>query len=704
VTAAFTGDAGFFPRLRPDLAIIEQLFKGETSYVVKDPTTRKYFRFGAVEIAVMRSFDGRRTPDEIARALAEQGLRIPARTVEGFARKLSAVGVLERTLVERTTLELERLRAERRRRRQPKLFRGELLRMRWAMGDPDALFNKLLPLIRWAFTPAFLALSVVLFVAYFGVLAARWGEFSHTVVQLYSLGNLTFGAVMVLWLTALVVILIHELGHGFTCKHFGGEVHEMGFMLVYFQPAFYCNVTDAWSFPEVRSRLWVTAAGSWIQFVVASLAALTWTVVRPGTLVSEIAVAAMLIGGGTTILTNMNPLIPLDGYFALADWLEIPNLRQRAQAYVGWWMRRHALRLETPEPAVSDRERKVFLVYGALAACYVALLFTVIGMWVAGWARAALGALGVVIVLASIFAMARRRIAEWGRAALLAVRTRRAERKGGRWEGGWKRIAGVAVIVVLIASFVMAIIPWNLTASGRFVLAPVRTFDLVAPDSGVVAEVFVREGTRVPAGAPVARIVVWPLERELVAAARAVDSLSVVASRARALNQAAVVARLEDERAAASARLMGLRARVDALTLRARWAGVVTTAHVEEQRGRYVGAGTRILSIATVDSLEARIALEGAGATRVHVGQTVRLVNLADPGSSIVAVLGGVSPAGRGGEGQDAGAIEARVPVRSDGEWRAAATGDAKVEIQRSSLLFALWWAMRQKVRGDILL
>ena len=52
----------------------------------------------------------------------------------------------------------------------------------------------------------------------------------------------------------------------------------------------------------------------------------------------------------------------------------------------------------------------------------------------------------------------------------------------------------------------------------------------------------------------------------------------------------------------------------------------------------------------------------------------------------------------------DAGAIEARVPIRTEGAWRAAATGEAKVEIQRSSLLGAMWWAVRQRVRGDILL
>ena len=143
------------PRLRPDLAIVEQVFRGETSFVVKDPATHKYFRFRPVEVGVMRHFDGRRTPDEIAAALAEQGLKLTGRAVEGFARKLASIGLLERTLAERTTLEVERLRAERRRRRRQSLFRGELMRMRWSLGDPDQMFNRTMPALRWMFTPGF---------------------------------------------------------------------------------------------------------------------------------------------------------------------------------------------------------------------------------------------------------------------------------------------------------------------------------------------------------------------------------------------------------------------------------------------------------------------------------------------------------------------------------------------------------------------
>src|SRR5947207_3968736 len=340
-------DAG--PRLRSELSIIEQIYRGETSYVVKDPTAQKYFRFGATEVRVMRCFDGR-TPAQIAAALATEGLRVSIEALEGFARKLASAGFLERSLAERSTLQMERLRAQRRKRQRRALFRGELLRMRWSFGDPDALLTRTLPHLRWMFTPGFIAASVLLFALYFVILGQNWAAFSAALASTYSLHTVTVGNVIVLWLTGCAVILVHELGHGFTCKYFGGEVRELGVMMIYFQPAFYCNVSDAWSFPQRRARLWVTAAGSWIQIVVASAAAVVWWAAAPGTLVANVCVAAMLIGGITTVFTNMNPLIPLDGYFALTDWLEIPNLRQRALAHFSWWLKRRVFRLELPEP------------------------------------------------------------------------------------------------------------------------------------------------------------------------------------------------------------------------------------------------------------------------------------------------------------------------------------------------------------------
>ena len=54
------------PALRAGVALIEQVYRGETSYLVKDPTTRKYFRFQPAEAAVIRSFTGSRSVEEIA--------------------------------------------------------------------------------------------------------------------------------------------------------------------------------------------------------------------------------------------------------------------------------------------------------------------------------------------------------------------------------------------------------------------------------------------------------------------------------------------------------------------------------------------------------------------------------------------------------------------------------------------------------------
>ena len=681
------------PRLRPDLAIVEQVFRGETSFVVKDPATHKYFRFRPVEVGVMRHFDGRRTPDEIAAALTEQGLKLTGRAVEGFARKLASIGLLERTLADRTTLELERMRADRRRRRRPALFRGELMRMRWSLGDPDRVFDWMMPALRWMFTPAFIAGSIIAFAGYFFILGATWTAFSRRVVELYSLGSLTVGTVVELWVTGLVVILIHELGHGFTCKHFGGEVHEMGFMLIYFQPAFYCNVNDAWSFPALRARLWVTAAGSWIQLLVASVAAVVWYVLRPGTLASDLAVAAMLVGGATTIVTNANPLIPLDGYFALTDWLEIPNLRVRALGYFGWWLRHHVLRIELPEPPVSDREKRVFLLYGALAVCYIATLFTIVGLWLMGRARAALGAIGVAISLALVILLARRAIVEWGRAIAMGVRGWRAAHAGTRW---WRWPVGTFVGLLLV----LALLPWTLTTSGRFVVAPLSTMDVTAPDSGIVAQVLVREGVEVTTGAPLVRIIDRGLEREVLAAARAVDSLSVAMSRARAAQSSAVAERLDAERAQAVAQFAALQSRMDALVVRARWTGVVTTPRVQEIEGRRVSAGDVIMHVSSLDTLEARVALARAGASSVVPGQVVHLIAYGDAANPVDATVSGVARAGDRREGT----IEVRVPVRRDSGWRAGATGEASVELRRSTALAALWWNVRQRLRNDLLI
>ena len=79
------------PKLRPDLVLVEQTYRGEQSFIVKDPESRKYFRFRPVEIGVMQVLDGTRTTAEAAAQLLEQGIRVSVAAVEGFAAILVAV-------------------------------------------------------------------------------------------------------------------------------------------------------------------------------------------------------------------------------------------------------------------------------------------------------------------------------------------------------------------------------------------------------------------------------------------------------------------------------------------------------------------------------------------------------------------------------------------------------------------------------------
>ena len=165
------------PKLRADLTVVEQTYRGEQSYIVKDPKSRKYFRFRPVEVNVIQRFDGLRSAAEVAAALTEEGLRVSAAAVEGFAGKLKAMGLLERTVGERSVLMMERLRAQRRQRLGGGgLHQGDIFRIRWSMGDPDHFMDRTIPYLRWMFTRSFLIASVFLFAVYLLVIALKWPE------------------------------------------------------------------------------------------------------------------------------------------------------------------------------------------------------------------------------------------------------------------------------------------------------------------------------------------------------------------------------------------------------------------------------------------------------------------------------------------------------------------------------------------------
>lgn len=351
------------PILRRDLLISPHTNEGATTFVIKDPIARRFFRFGEVEHSIARRLDGATTLETVRESVEREfGVRITAETVQQFVDELRRIGLLQSDQLPDRECHHHRRRVT-----------ANPLYIRLKAFDPDRLFDRVVNRVWFFFTPWFVLIWLMTLVAALAIVVADWDEIVRDLRQLYR-----FDALLLAWIAVLVVTTAHEFAHGLTCKHFGGEVREIGFLLLYFQPAFYCNISDAWLFPEKSKRLWVTFAGAFFETFVWSLATLTWRVTERDTLPNFLAMIVMA-SSGIKSLFNLNPLIKLDGYYLLSDYLEIPNLRQRSTAYLKSIVRR-LWQSTTEALEVTRRERRIYVTYGMLAVAYSSWLLGVVAL------------------------------------------------------------------------------------------------------------------------------------------------------------------------------------------------------------------------------------------------------------------------------------------------------------------------------------
>jgi multidrug efflux pump subunit AcrA (membrane-fusion protein) len=220
----------------------------------------------------------------------------------------------------------------------------------------------------------------------------------------------------------------------------------------------------------------------------------------------------------------------------------------------------------------------------------------------------------------------------------------------------------------------------------------------VAPDSGLVVEMLVREGSRVAPGAELVLIRNLELERDVVATSLAVNSLGVRVAQARATGREGDVARLAAQARAEAARLGGMQDRVRSLVIRASEGGVVASPRPDTLIGRTVSLGDTLLRLAG-EGVEARIALAGAGASLAREGQRVRLISHADRTYRVEASLTSVAASA-----SHDGLVESRVRLAGADALRPGMTGEARITLRESNIWGALWWAIRSRIRTDVLL
>ena len=387
--------AGLRPRLAAGLRIERHRYGGWPWYVLKDPVTGKTHRLSPNAFALIDRFDGSTTVEqawsELARTLG------PDTPSQGDV--LQVIGQMHGAdvLLADVPPDLSEM-AERRGKQDRQLLKQNLMgpmSFRVPLYDPDRLLARSLPLVRWLIGPLGVALWLGLMAVSLVLLAQDWDEVTNSVTdQVLSFGNLALIAI-----AYVPIKLLHEFGHGWVAKRYGAEVHETGVMFLVFMPVPYVDASAAAALRSKWQRIFVSAAGIMVETTLAAIAFLIWREIEPG-MERALLFNIMLIGGISTVLVNGNPLLRFDGYFVLADLLEVPNLAQRANTWWAeqWQRRAYGAEEVVPKPATAF-EAGVFGLYAP--AAFVYRIF--ISLTIAVFLIARLFGLGVAFAIWSFF-------------------------------------------------------------------------------------------------------------------------------------------------------------------------------------------------------------------------------------------------------------------------------------------------------------
>lgn len=385
--------ADLTPRLRAHVRISRHRYRGQLWYVLQDASTARYHRFTAAAHFVIGLMDGRRKLHAIWEAAnAEYGDEAPTQDeVIQLLGQLHAGDILQCDIPP-DSMDLFR-RYERDRLTKMKRRLISPLAIRIPVFDPERLLERFMPMVSPLFSVAGLFVWMLVVGAGIVLAVSHWADLTHNVSdRVLNTHNL-----ILMWVSFPFVKVLHELGHAFATKHWGGEVHEMGISLLVLTPVPYVDASASSAFSDKRKRILVSAAGMMVELFIAALALFVWLNIESG-LVSALLFNVMFIGGVSTIFFNANPLLRFDGYYILADTIEIPNLGGRAQQYLGYLCQRYLFDVGSAEsPVTAAGERGWFVFYGVAAFLYrifitffivlfVASKFFIVGVLLAEWA------------------------------------------------------------------------------------------------------------------------------------------------------------------------------------------------------------------------------------------------------------------------------------------------------------------------------
>lgn len=570
-------------KLRPSAQISRQHYRGERWYVVRDPAGNQYHRLSAAAYRFVGLLDGSRTVAE-AWELAGGVLADDAPTqpeVVQILSQLHAANLLEADITPDSGVLLRRHKQMQKRRIQGRLM--NFLFPRIPLWDLDRFLLRWMPIMRLFLSKFGTMLWLGVIIAAIAAIAPHWDKLSKGAENAMQPGNWPF-----LWATFVLIKLIHELGHAFTCRRFGGEVHELGIMFLVFVPAPYVDASSAWSLPSKWQRILVGAGGMIFELFVAAICAFVWLQTNPNTLVNQLAYNTMLIASVSTVIFNANPLLRYDGYYMLSDWLEIPNLRQKSMDYSLGLIKRHVFRVKSPNPLPPVGQRFWLFFYAITSGIYRVFVGIMIILVVSNQVPV----LGILMALGGVVTWLFVPVYKISKYLLLEPEL---HRKRPRAVAFSLAVAAALVVLVGLIRFPMRFEATGITEPEQKVTLRVRT-------SGFVEKVLVKDGQFVRAGQELLVCEDKPLATEIVKLKAEIEMIK--ARRLQNIVQSQSDKLLEEiELRRANARLDLLGRQYEELTLRAPFDGHVIAPLIHELQGKYIKLGDEVATVMRADPL-----------------------------------------------------------------------------------------------------
>jgi putative peptide zinc metalloprotease protein len=323
--AAKLDPAEFRPQLAPDIEVREFKLRWGNDYaMIANPRDLLHYKLEPGEMELLPLMDGTRTVKEIVVERFRDSGDMELSAVADLVRQLQVGNFLTTryqdvdAAVRRGMVDVgaARLRAR-------EFAKTQSLEWKDAHRLVDWFYRRLL---RWFFIPWVAALAAAAAVVGFALFWSLFRSGRYTIS-----GESAAAESLLLLAMSYFLTFMHELGHAVVLVHYKRRVKSAGFMLYFGSPAFFVESSDGLMLDR-RERIVQSFGGPYTELIIAGAAsALVW--VYPEWSLSPVLYKFALLNY-FIIFLNLVPMLELDGYWILSDFIQVPDLRPRSLQFI----------------------------------------------------------------------------------------------------------------------------------------------------------------------------------------------------------------------------------------------------------------------------------------------------------------------------------------------------------------------------------